>query len=121
LDSETSISALRKEVVRFRDEREWLKFNNPKDLSIALAIEAAELQELFLWKEKQTANAVRGNSKQFLHVKEEMADISIYLLSLSDVLDVDLDTSIREKLRKNALKYPVAKSKGNAKKYTELR
>ncbi len=108
-------------MARFRDKRDWLQFHNPKDLSIALAIETAELQELFLWKEKQTANAVRRDRNLVRRISQEMADVSIYLLSLSDVLEIDLDTAIRAKLKENALKYPVTKSKGNAKKYTEIR
>ena len=117
---ETSLSSLRKEVSRFRDDRDWLKFHNPKDLSVAISIEAAELLELFLWKDKQTAESVMRNRKQLQSVEEEMADVAIYLLSLSDILEIDLAEAITKKLRDNALKYPVSKSKGKADKYNEL-
>jgi dCTP diphosphatase len=81
---------LRKKVERFRDERDWRKFHNPKDLSIALTIEASELEELFLWKDKVGVELFLSDQRQLERVREEMADIGIYLLSLSSVLDVDL-------------------------------
>jgi dCTP diphosphatase len=107
-------------VSKFRDERKWLRFHNPKDLSIAISLEAAELLELFLWKEKQTSESVKRNRKQLLRVEEEMADVAIYLLSLSDVLGINLTKAITKKLRSNAIKYPISKSKGKANKYNEL-
>ncbi|MDA4127043.1 MAG: nucleotide pyrophosphohydrolase [Thaumarchaeota archaeon] len=109
-----------KKISRFRDERDWLKFHNPKDLSAAISIEAAELLELFLWKDKQTAASVKRNRKQLLSVEEEMADVAIYLLSLSDVLKIDLARAIIRKLKSNALKYPVPMFKDRADKYNEL-
>jgi dCTP diphosphatase len=120
MGSETSLSSLSEKVSRFRDERDWLRFHNPKDLSVAISIEAAELLELFLWKEKQTAESVKRNRKQLLSVEGEMADVAIYLLSLSNVLGIDLAKVITKKLQSNALKYPVSKSKGKADKYDEL-
>lgn len=115
-----SFASVKRDVVRFRDERDWLKFHKPKDLSMAISIEASELLELFLWKDKQTAESVRRNRKQLLCIEEEMADVAIYLLSLSDVLGINLTRAIEKKLDKNALRYPVSKSKGNARKYDEL-
>jgi dCTP diphosphatase len=121
LDERTSISTLKRRVAKFRDERDWLKFHNPKDLSIALSIEASELEEVFLWKEKQTSASVRRNTQQMVRARDEVADIAIYLLSLSDVLGIDLSEAIVAKLTTNASRYPIAKSKGNAKKYSELK
>jgi NTP pyrophosphatase (non-canonical NTP hydrolase) len=120
LDRNTSVSVLKEKVARFRDERDWLKFHNPKDLSIALSIESAELEELFLWKDKVSAKRVRRDQKQLQRIKEEMADVFIYLLSLSNVLGIDVSEAVDEKLEQNAGKYPVTKSKGSNKKYDEL-
>ena len=120
MDSKTTISSLKEAVARFRDERDWLKFHNPKDLSIALSIESSELEELFLWKKDMPASRVKKDAIQFQRVKEEIADIFIYLLSLSNVLGLDMSKAVTEKLEQNAKKYPVSKSKGSNKKYSEL-
>lgn len=102
----------------FRDERDWAQFHNPKDLSTALAIEASELQEIFLWKTgpeiDQTATAKREQ------IQDELADISVYLFELADNLNIDLEAAITAKFTKNAAKYPVEKSRGSNTKYTEL-
>ena len=120
MDNGALISNLRKEVAEFRDDRDWKKFHNPKDLSIALSIEASELLELFLWKDHVSAAKIKRDRRQLKRIEEEVADIFIYMLSLSDVLELDLSDVVTEKLRKNARKYPVRKSKGSNKKYTEL-
>ena len=120
MDENTTVSSLKEKVAAFRDERDWLKFHNPKDLSIALSVESAELQELFLWKGCQSTEKVRGDAKLIRRIKEEMADVGIYLLSLTDVLNVDLSEAVIQKLAQNASKYPVDKSKGSSKKYDEL-
>ena len=120
MDDKSTVSTLKREVSRFRDDRDWLKFHNPKDLSIALSIESSELQELFLWKDIEQVRKMRENKKQLQRIKEEMADVGIYLLSLADVLGVDLSDAVEEKLVKNSKKYPIAKSKGSNKKYDEL-
>ena len=120
MDSNTTFGSLKHKVESFRDERDWLKFHNPKDLSMALSIEASELEELFLWKDKDELVQLLNDKHQLEMVKEEMADMCIYLLSLSSVLHIDLSDSIVEKLTKNAAKYPISKSKGSSKKYNEL-
>ena len=120
MDDKASIASLKEEVGKFRDERDWLRFHNPKDLSIALSIESSELEELFLWKKGMSASRVRKDAKQFQRVKEEIADIFIYLLSLSNVLGLDMSEAVVEKLEQNGRKYPVTKSKGSNKKYNEL-
>ena len=120
MDAKASIASLKAEVAKFRDDRDWLKFHNPKDLSIALSIESSELEDIFLWKEDISTSRVKKNKKQFSRVKEEIADIFIYLLSLSNVLGLDISKAVVEKLGQNARKYPVAKSKGSNKKYDEL-
>lgn len=102
-------------VNQFRDERNWRQFHNEKDLAISISLEAAELLELFQWKqpEEVTMNKLE-------RIKEELADILIYSYMLADNLHFDLDEIIEEKLKKNCLKYPLEKSKGQRKKYTEL-
>ncbi|MFY9465049.1 MAG: nucleotide pyrophosphohydrolase [Sediminibacterium sp.] len=99
-------------VVRFRNERDWDQFHNPKDLALAINIEAAELLELFLWKSPEEAKQER--------VKEELADIFVYALLFADKYGFDIKEVVLNKMKANAEKYPVDKAKGNAKKYNEL-
>ena len=106
------IDELTAKLIAFRDERDWKQFHNPKDLAIALNIEASELLELFLWKNPEDA------SKE--DVAEELADILAYALMLAHHYNFDLSQIICQKIEKNAEKYPVDKSRGNAKKYTNL-
>ena len=120
MDSNTTVSALRQRVEKFRDKRDWGKFHNPKDLSMALTIESSELEEVFLWKNREELELLPRDDNQLKRVAEEMADIAIYLLSLSSVLKVDLSEAIDRKLAQNERKYPVGKSKGSSKKYNEL-
>jgi NTP pyrophosphatase (non-canonical NTP hydrolase) len=91
-------------ILNFRDERNWKSYHNEKDLAISITLEANELLENFQWKNSE--EAVR-DSKQ--NIKEEMADILIYLVQLADKLDIDLEEEVLEKMKKNALKYPVQK------------
>lgn len=95
---------IRQTILNFRDERNWKPYHNEKDLAISISLEANELLENFQWKSSE--EAVRG-SKQ--NIKEEMADILIYLVQLADKLDIDLEEEVLEKMKKNALKYPVQK------------
>ena len=113
-----SIEELQERIRRFRDERDWMQFHNHKDMATALAIEAAELQELFLWKQGEEISAVATAKKEQL--REELADVAVYLLELADNLDIDLVDAIVCKLEKNAAKYPVHKAKGSNAKYDEL-
>lgn len=103
---------LQKALIEFRNERDWSQFHNPKDLALALSIEAAELNELFLWKHHDEANKEK--------VKEELADIFAYAILLAEKYDFDINEIVTSKIQKNGEKYPVDKSKGSAKKYNEL-
>ena len=103
------------ELVKFRDERNWKQFHNSKDLALALSIEAAELNELFLWKTIEEAEDV---DKQRL--KEELADIFAFALLLSQKHGFNVKDIVLDKIRKNGLKYPVSKAKNTATKYTDL-
>lgn len=106
-------------LIKFRDERDWKQFHNPKDLAISLSIEASELLELFQWKkDKDIEKLVDSPSKS--RFEEEIADVVVYAILLCDRLDIDLIDAINKKISKNGEKYPVLKSKGNSKKYTEL-
>ena len=109
------IEILTKELLKFRDARNWSQFHNSKDLALALSIEAAELNELFLWKTVEEAEQV-DKSK----LKEELADILAFALLLADKHGFDVKDIVLEKIAKNNQKYPVEKSKGTAKKYNEL-
>ena len=99
-------------IIKFRDDRDWKQFHNPKDLAIALNVEAGELLESFLWKSSDDVDLDK--------VREELADVVIYLVLMSDVCGLNLSEIVNSKLEKNATKYPVDKSKGSSKKYTEL-
>ena len=106
------ISKINAELRKFRDERDWAQFHNPKDLAIALSIEAGELLELYLWKPAENADLNK--------VKEELADVFAYAFMLADKYGLDVAQIMQDKLEKNKLKYPVTKAKGSAKKYNEL-
>ncbi len=112
---EATLDQLRAAVVAFRDERDWAQFHSPKNLAIAIAVEAAELLELFLWR-RETDQLSEDEAE---HTAEEMADVLIFLLSLADALDIDLAAEMISKLAKNEGKYPKEVVRGSAKKYTE--
>ena len=115
-----SLSDLISDIVKFRDERDWRQFHTPKDLAAAIAIESAELQERFLWKSEAEITADLADPAKRQLVVEEVADVLMFALLLADRLNIPVEEAIQQKLVANALKYPVAQSKGSAKKYTEL-
>jgi NTP pyrophosphatase (non-canonical NTP hydrolase) len=100
-------------LLDFRDEREWAQFHDSRNLALALSIEAAELNELFLWKK----DGILPDSQR---LKEELADVLAYALLLAHTHGLDPERIVLEKIEQNALKYPVEKSKGRAEKYDEL-
>jgi NTP pyrophosphatase (non-canonical NTP hydrolase) len=105
----------------FRDDRDWKQFHHPKDLAAAIAIEAGELQEQFLWKTNDEVAADLAAPARRRAVVDEVADVLICTLLLADCLGIDIDRAVREKTAANAKKYPVSKARGTARKYTELR
>ncbi len=107
-------------VAEFRDKRDWKQFHNPKDLAISISIEAGELLEIFQWKNETEAKALLSDPAKRKRVEEELADIVIFCLSMSDATEIDLEEAIKRKLELNERKYPIEKAKGSAKKYTEL-
>lgn len=114
----SDIKKLTELVRKFRDERDWMQFHNHKDMAIGLAMEAAEVMEHFHWKSPRELAQYAVTHKN--EIGEELADCAVYLLELADNLGIDLGAAIEAKLAKNCLKYPISKSKGNHKKYTEL-
>ncbi len=114
MDLTTALEAIK----RFRDERNWAQFHHPKELANAISIEASELMEIFLWKDKEESKLLEQQKRQ--EVVDEVADIATYLLLLCDRMEIDLDQAILEKVEKNGRKYPVDKSQGISDKYTEL-
>ena len=109
---------LNEDVNLFVEERDWSLFQTPKNLSMALIVEAAELVEHFQWMRPEESDSLTNNKKK--KVAEELADILIYTVRLADRLGVDLEQSAKDKLTKNRRKYPVEKARGKATKYTEL-
>jgi len=112
------LTQLRDSLRQFAAERDWDQFHSPKNLAMALAVEAAELLERFQWVTEEDSK--RLPPAELARVREEMADVLNYLVRLADKLDVNLLEAAREKVALNAQKYPVEKARGNAKKYSDL-
>jgi NTP pyrophosphatase (non-canonical NTP hydrolase) len=103
------------ELKAFRDAREWAQFHDPRNLALALSIEAAELNELFLWKKGEDASSIDPQ-----RLREELADVLAYALLMADRCGFDVEEIVLEKINKNEQKYPVEKAKGSAEKYNRL-
>ena len=118
-----NLAALTSALLKFRDERDWAQFHTLRNLIVSLNLEAAELLELTQWKNDEEMAALadsprRNDSHEAL--RDECADVLLYLLLIADKAGIDLEDAARRKLEKNAEKYPVAKSYGSSKKYTQL-
>lgn len=115
---EPSLKDLQLMIRRFVDDRDWDQFHNPKDLSMSLALEVAEVMEHFQWKsdEEMAAHAIEKKGE----ISDELADVFYWVLLIANKLDIDLVNSFEKKMQKNIAKYPIEKSKGSHKKYTEL-
>ncbi len=105
-DEQTTVAQLRALVARFVGERAWEQFHSPKNLAMSLAIEAAELMEHFQWTPVESPAEVRAESTRVAAVGEELADVVCYALALANALELDLSATIRDKMLKNAQKYP---------------
>lgn len=112
------VAVLMRKIRRFARERDWEQFHTPKNLAMALSVEASEIVEIFQW--LTGAQSRELPEKKRADLVDELADTYIYLLKLADQFGVDLNEAATLKLRKNALKYPVSKARGSAKKYTEF-
>lgn len=102
-------------ALKFREERDWAQFHNPKDLAISISLEAAELLEVFQWSGTDVTVSKKQNC-----MYEELADVVIYCIYLADTIGIDLSEAVDAKIDINSQKYPIEKSRGNSKKYTEL-
>ena len=115
--SNPSLDSIQKRLRTFAEERDWLQFHSPKNLAMALTVEAGELMEHFQWMETEASRNPSADMRE--KIQEEMADVLIYLLRLADELDVDLEEATHEKINKNGEKYPADRVRGSSKKYTE--
>lgn len=113
-----SLEQLTKNILKFRDERDWKQFHNPKDSAISLALEAAEVLEHFQWKNKEEVESYLRNHKD--DVGEELADVLFWVLMMSHDFSIDILDASFKKLEKNITKYPVEKAKGRHTKYNKL-
>ena len=111
-DDSTPVSALKEAVARFNAERDWGQFHSPKNLAMALAVEAAELMEHFLWVDNDASRELLKDAKVRQEVEDELADVTGVVLALCNALGLDLSDALRDKLARNALKYPVEKVRG---------
>lgn len=104
------------EVLKFRDDRNWKQFHNPKDLAISISLESAELLEIFQW---SADDLVCGDKLD--RIKEELADVINYCVLMADACEINLDEIVRDKIKRNSEKYPIEKAFGSKEKYTELK
>lgn len=104
-----------KQILKFRDDRDWKQFHNPKDLAISISLEAAELLEVFQWSGTDVSN--EGKQEK---IKEELADVLNYCVLMTDACGLDIDEIVQEKIKVNNEKYPVSKAKGKKEKYNKL-
>lgn len=112
------VNDLTKKILKFRNERNWKQFHNPKDLAISLSLEAAEVLEHFQWKSKEEIEEYVKTHKE--HIGEELADVFYWILLISHDLKIDIIKASEKKLEKNKNKYPIEKAKGKHTKYNEL-
>jgi len=115
---DNEIEALRLVIRQFAEDRDWDQFHSPKNLASALMVEAGELLEQFQWLTEEQSKCLSDTQKD--KVKDEIADVFIYLIRLADKLEIDLIAAARHKITINAQKYPVAKARGSNKKYTDF-
>lgn len=114
-DDQTTIAELKRLIQNFVTERDWAQFHTPKNLSMSIAIESAELMEHFQWLDAQDFARVRNDAAAMQEVREELADILCYALSFANAMGIDIDAAMRDKLVKNAMKYPAEKFRGRFK------
>lgn len=115
-DSTTTVAELAKLMADFVAERNWEPFHDPKNLSASIAIEAAELMEHFQWLRSDQLGAVKNDPKAMSEIRDEISDILAYALSFANQMGIDLSSSLAEKMKKNAQKYPAAEFRGRFRK-----
>ena len=111
-DETTTVAELRKLLAEFVAEREWQLYHDPKNLSMSIAIEAAELMEHFQWVRSEELDDLRNDANAMAAIREGLADVTAYVLALANALGLDLASALEEKMKKNALKYPAAEFRG---------
>ena len=114
-----NISDIKKRLAQFASARNWDQFHSPKNLSMALAAEAAELLEIFQWLTDEQARDIVHDEKEMAQIRQEIADVMIYLIRLADKLDVNIEHAVLDKIALNEKKYPIALAKDNAVKYNK--
>lgn len=119
-DSTTTLAEIKTRVLAFAHERDWGKFHTPKNLSMALAAEAGELMEHFLWATPEDSKTLVEEADKRRKIEEELADVIIYALEFANMTGIDVAAAIQTKMAANAVKYPVEKAWGRSEKYTEL-
>ena len=117
MNKKTELEKLIEVTLRFRDERDWKQFHTPKDLAMDISVEAGELLEHFLWKDKEAMEQLTKEKKK--EIGDELADVLHGIILLSQELGIDLVAAYHQKMEENAKKYPAEKVKGKSKKYTE--
>jgi len=119
-DQDTTLQELKDLVEQFCKERDWDQFHDPKNLAEAMTIEAAELLEIFRWKDGESSLEVLKDKRGRERVADELSDVLYFILRFAQLYEIDLSSSFRKKLAKNARRYPIEKARGRAEKYTEL-
>jgi NTP pyrophosphatase (non-canonical NTP hydrolase) len=119
-DATATIGEIKSRVLAFARERDWEQFHAPKNLSMALAAEAGELMEHFLWDSPEASRSKVAEADRRGKIEEELADVVIYALEFANMTGIDVAAAIERKMAQNAAKYPVAKARGRSAKYTEL-
>lgn len=119
-DTTTTVADLKSRVLAFARERDWEQFHAPKNLSMALAAEAGELMEHFLWATPEESRRLATDPTRRARIEEELADVVIYALEFANISGIDVAAAIAAKMERNAAKYPVEKARGRSDKYTEL-
>jgi len=119
-DDSTTFAELKSRVLAFARERDWEQFHAPKNLSMALAAEAGELMEHFLWSTSEASRTIARDPAKRQKIEEELADVVIYALEFANMTGINVAAVIETKMAANAKKYPVEKAKGRSEKYTEL-
>ncbi|HEY0945917.1 MAG TPA: MazG-like family protein [Opitutaceae bacterium] len=119
-DSATTVAEIKARVLTFARDRDWEQFHAPKNLSMALAAEAAELMEHFLWATPEASRTIAQDPVKRAKIEEELADVVIYALEFANMTGMDVAGVIETKMARNAQKYPVEKARGRSDKYTEL-
>jgi len=119
-DADTKLDEIKARVLAFAKQRDWEQFHAPKNLSMAIAAEAAELMEHFLWQSPEKSKSDALEPKLRAKIEEELADVFIYAIEFANMTQIDVAAIIEQKMKRNAEKYPVEKARGNSLKYTEL-